>query len=177
QKQTVTLVTDATWLVSDKAGAGWNQVDYQDDAWKPASVVAKLGGAPWNKITETALQGVAKFTKPTATPIELIKVKKDFKVELIYSVPTKPQGSWVSMCVDPKGRLITSDQYGKLYRITPPALGGKADDIKVEQLAIDMGEAHGLCWAFDSLYVVVNEGRKVKPRGLWRVTSSKNDDV
>ncbi len=27
--------------------------------------------------------------------------------------------------VDPKGRLITSDQYGKLYRITPPAIGGK----------------------------------------------------
>jgi putative heme-binding domain-containing protein len=115
--------------------------------------------------------------KQTATPIQLIKVKKDFQVELLYSVPKATQGSWVSMTVDPKGRLITSDQYGKLYRITPPAIGGKADDIKIEELPVALGEAHGLLWAFDSLYVVVNEGRKYRPRGLWRVTSSKNDDV
>ena len=120
---------------------------------------------------------VGKFKKATATPIELIKVKKDYKVELLYSVPREKQGSWVNMTVDPKGRLIVSDQYGKLYRVTPPALGGKADDTKVEELPVELGEAHGLLWAFDSLYVVVNEGRKYKPRGLWRVTSSKNDDV
>jgi len=115
--------------------------------------------------------------KATATPIELIKVKKDFKVELLYSVPRQTQGSWVNLCVDPKGRLITSDQYGKLYRVTPPAIGGKPEDIKVVELPVEIGEAHGLTWAFDSLYVVVNEGRKIKPRGLYRVTSSKNDDV
>ena len=57
----------------------------------------------------------AKLRKPTATPVELIRAKKDFKVELLYSVPRETQGSWVSLCVDPKGRLITSDQYGKLY--------------------------------------------------------------
>src|SRR5262249_59451894 len=39
------------------------------------------------------------------------------------------------------------------------------------------GEAHGLLWAFDSLYVVANEGRNFTPRGLWRVRSSNNDDV
>ena len=27
------------------------------------------------------------------------------------------------MAVDPKGRLIVSDQYGKLYRVTPPPIG------------------------------------------------------
>ena len=32
------------------------------------------------------------------------------------------------MCVDPKGRLIVSDQYGKLYRVTPPPIGGDAGD-------------------------------------------------
>ncbi|MBI3823738.1 MAG: c-type cytochrome [Planctomycetes bacterium] len=177
KKQTITLVTDNTWRASDKPADGWQGVAFNDDAWKPASVVGKLGGGPWFKVNEASLQGTAKFKKPTATPIELIKVKKDFKVELLYSVPKATQGSWVSMTVDPKGRLITSDQYGGLYRITPPALGGKADDTKVEPLPVELGEAHGLLWAFDSLYVVVNEGRKYKPRGLWRVTSSKNDDV
>src|SRR5262245_29443561 len=46
----------------------------------------------------------------TATPVTHMKVKDGFKVELLYSVPSS-QGSWVSMTVDPKGRLITSDQY------------------------------------------------------------------
>ncbi len=31
------------------------------------------------------------------------------------------QGSWVNMTVDPKGRLIVSDQYGKLYRVIAAA--------------------------------------------------------
>ena len=118
----------------------------------------------------------AKLRKPTATPVELIKAKKDFKVELLYSVPRETQGSWVSLCVDPKGRLITSDQYGKLYRITPPAINGAAEQTKVEELPVDLGEAQGLLWAFDSLYVVVNQGKKYSS-GLWRVRSSKNDDV
>ncbi len=120
--------------------------------------------------------GGGKLQKPTATPIELIKAKKDFRVELLYSVPKATQGSWVSLCVDPKGRLITSDQYGKLYRITPPPLGGKEEAIKVEELPVDLGEAQGLVWAHDSLYVVNNEGRK-NPSGLYRVRSSKGDDV
>src|ERR1700722_3855328 len=57
-------------------------------------------------------QGPVKFKKPTATPIELIKAKKDFKIELLYSVPRETQGSWVNMTVDDKGRLIVSDQGG-----------------------------------------------------------------
>jgi putative heme-binding domain-containing protein len=117
----------------------------------------------------------AKLKKPTATPIELIRVKKDFKVELLYSVPKATQGSWVSLCHDPRGRLIASDQYGRLYRITPPPLGGTPDATRVEKLDIDLGEAQGLLWAFDNLYVVVNRGKKYES-GLWRVWSSKGDD-
>jgi putative heme-binding domain-containing protein len=177
KKQSITLVTDSTWRASEQAGSGWTSVDFDDKSWKPATVVGKLGAGPWVKVNEAALQGGAKFKTPTATPIELIKAKKDFKVELLYSVPKATQGSWVSMTVDDKGRLIASDQYGKLYRITPPAIGGKSEDTKVAELPIELGEAHGLLWAFDSLYVVVNEGRKYKPRGLWRVTSSQGNDV
>jgi putative heme-binding domain-containing protein len=111
-----------------------------------------------------------------ATPVEAIKVlARDFKVELLYSVPKETQGSWVNLTVDPKGRLITSDQYGKLYRITPPAIGGKAADIKIEPLDIPVGQAHGLLWAFDSLYVMVSEGG-FQGSGLYRVRSTKGDD-
>jgi putative heme-binding domain-containing protein len=113
--------------------------------------------------------------EPTATPPERIKVLKDFRVELLYSVPKDKQGSWVSMCVDPKGRLIVSDQAGSLFRVTPPAVGGKASDISIEKIPANIGGAQGLLWAFDSLYVMVNS--KQWESGLYRVTSSKNDDV
>ena len=56
-----------------------------------------------------------------ATPVKRIKAAKGFKVELLYSVPSDTQGSWVNLCTDNKGRLLVSDQFGGLYRITPPA--------------------------------------------------------
>src|SRR6516225_8653645 len=95
--------------------------------------------------------------EPAATPAKALQVMKDFKAELLYSVPKEKQGSWVNLCVDPKGRLIVSDQYGPLYRITPSPLDGKAEETKVEKLNLPLGGAHGLLWAFDSLYVMVNE--------------------
>jgi putative heme-binding domain-containing protein len=106
-----------------------------------------------------------------------MKVAKGFRVELLHSVPKNEQGSWVSMCVDPKGRLIVSDQYGALYRVTPPAVGATGGT-KVEQVPAKIGMAQGLLWAFDSLYVVVNAREKNKEiSGLYRVTSSRNDDT
>ncbi len=175
KKQTV-IVTDGSWRAAEKAAKGWMGAGFDDSQWAAATVVADLGAAPWAKITAASLDRAGKWKRPTATPIDLIKVKKDFKVELLYSVPRETQGSWVSLCVDPKGRLITSNQYGKLYRITPPALGGSPEDTKVEELPVDLGEAQGLLWANDCLYVVVNRGSKYES-GLWRVRSSKNDDV
>src|SRR5262249_15011964 len=55
--------------------------------------------------------------KPTSAPAARIKAPMGFQVELVYPVPKETQGSWVNMAVDPKGRLIVSDQYGKLYRV------------------------------------------------------------
>lgn len=114
-----------------------------------------------------------KAKPPAATPAEQLKVLKDFKVELLYSVPKDTQGSWVNLCSDPKGRLIVSDQYGPLYRITPPPVGSK--DTKVEKIDVPIGEAQGLLWAFDSLYVVVNRGQKYES-GLYRVRDTDGDD-
>src|SRR5262245_12586702 len=114
--------------------------------------------------------------EPSATKPEAIKIAKDFKVELLYSVPKDKQGSWVNMCVDPKGRLIVSDQYGGLYRVTPTAIGGKAEDTRIERVPIPLGESHGLLWAFDSLYVVVNKGQRYES-GLYRVRDAIGNDT
>jgi putative heme-binding domain-containing protein len=107
-----------------------------------------------------------------ATPVSQIKALKDFQVELLYSVPKGEQGSWVNMCIGPKGTLIVSDQGGPLYRIHPPAIGTDAA-ARVEKIPVDLGEAQGLLWAFDSLYVVTN-GRKYA-NALYRVTDSDGD--
>jgi len=112
---------------------------------------------------------------PMATAPDAIRVAKGFKIELLYNVPKDREGSWVSLCVDPKGRLIVSDQYGALYRVTVPPIGGNAADTKVEKINVDLGEAQGLLWAFDSLYVVVNKSSKY-PSGVYRVRDTNGDD-
>lgn len=109
--------------------------------------------------------------KPVATPISAIKAMKGFEVDLLYSVPKETQGSWVNMCVDPEGRLIVSDQYGSLYRVTP---GRTQAETQVKKIPVDIGEAQGLLWAFDSLYVNVNKGQKYEG-GLYRVQDTDGD--
>ena len=116
----------------------------------------------------------ATLKAPTATPIDAMKVAKDFKAELLYSVPKEIEGSWVNLCVDPKGRLIVSDQYGGLFRVTPPAIGSNAE-VEIEKINVDIGEAQGLLWAFDSLYVVVNRTGKYES-GVYRVFDKDGDD-
>jgi putative heme-binding domain-containing protein len=142
---------------------------------EPVSVGAPVCVRFLTKAADKPVGAAAARKEPSATPGESLKMAKDFKAELLYSVPKEVQGSWVNMCVDPKGRLICSDQYGPLYRITPPAIGGDAAETKVERLDLPLGGAHGLLWAFDSLYVMVNEDVRVggqhPRRGLWRVRS------
>lgn len=127
----------------------------------------------------------AAFAIDGATPVASLKVKPGFKVELLYSVPKEQLGSWVSMCTDPKGRLIVCDQYGGLYRVTVPPIGSSessksnetsaAKKVEIEKIDIPLGEAQGLLWAFDSLYVVVNSGGKYES-GFYRVTDANHDD-
>ncbi|MBI3417154.1 MAG: DUF1080 domain-containing protein, partial [Verrucomicrobia bacterium] len=101
-----------------------------------------------------------------------IKVAKDFKIEMLYTVPKETQGSWVTMCLDPKGRLIVCDQNGSLHRVTLPQASGEA--VKTEKINLDVGGAHGLLYAFDSLYVAVNE--RGQSNGVYRLRDTDGDD-
>ncbi len=110
-----------------------------------------------------------------ATPPASIKIKDGFKVELLYSVPKATQGSWVAMTQDDKGRMIASDQYGSLYRITPPPLGAPPSLTKVEKIPLNFGHCQGLLFAFGALYGIVNDNA-YKGRGLYRLTDTDGDD-
>jgi putative heme-binding domain-containing protein len=119
--------------------------------------------------------------------IDKLKVPDGFKVEHLYSPSEKMQGSWVSMTFDDKGRLIASDQYGALYRIEVTPLGmdslARIEKLNIGNAAdtsrIQMGFAQGLLYAFNSLYVMVNNYQNEEFKlhsGLYRLQDTNNDD-
>ncbi|MEK0446472.1 MAG: hypothetical protein RLZZ399_1793 [Verrucomicrobiota bacterium] len=116
----------------------------------------------------------------------VLRVPDGFEVDLIYEVPRAEQGSWVAMCADPQGRILCADQYGDLYRVTPgparerenrsvaeSAPGGAVLGTRVEALQTGLRGAHGLLYAFESLYVMVNEGPK---KGIHRLRVDRAKD-
>ncbi|MDB6153938.1 MAG: Cytochrome c, partial [Chthoniobacteraceae bacterium] len=152
-----------------ETGPDWKVAVAGTSEFKPAVAIAKYGAAPWGDVFKDGGKKVAAGVAPN--PAE-INVPEGFKVELLYTVPKEVQGSWVSMTVDPKGRLITGDQYGGLYLITPPPIGS-SEETKVEPINIPIGGAHGLLYAFNSLYVMVNEKAET---GLWRLRDTDGND-
>ena len=107
-----------------------------------------------------------------------LEVPEGFDVELVYSVPLEEQGSWVALTPDAAGRLITSDQFGGLYRAT---VGESASETTVEKLNVPIGHAQGLLYAYDSLYVTVNLYRTAREKvaqgtGFYRVLDTDGDD-
>ncbi len=107
-----------------------------------------------------------------------VQTLSGFRTELLYTVPKDQEGSWVSMTEDNKGRLITGDQYGGIFRVTLPTV--KGGEIKVEPLKLPngtsgkpLGGAHGLLYAFGSLYLMNNE---MTDKGLWRLKDTNGDD-
>ena len=135
----------------------------------PAAVTPK----PRNRNSKTTGEAIG---ENTATPVGRIKAPKDFNVELLYSVPGGDQGSWVNLCNDDKGRLYASDQYGGLYRFTPPPAGGKLDPASIEKVPADIRAVNGMLFIGGALYLGVNDYEKKVPSGLYRLTDSNGDD-
>ncbi len=129
---------------------------------------------------------------PEGPKVDKLKLPQNFKAEHLYSPSDNDNGSWVAMTFDDKGRMITSDQYGYLYRTTIPPVGANLskEKLQVEKLEIKTGEAnntekikmgfaHGLLYAFNSLYVMVNhnpDSLMNKGSGLYRLEDTDNDD-
>ncbi len=103
-----------------------------------------------------------------------ISLPPGFHAELVYSVPTQTQGSWVCMTIDDLGRLIVSDQYGSLYRIEPSPIGTDPSKTKVEQIEVNLGSAQGLLVHKSALYVVTSYPEDGPTPALYRVTDSDN---
>lgn len=112
-----------------------------------------------------------------------LKLQPGFKAEHLFSPSGNEMGSWVAMCFDDKNRLITSDQYGGLYRLKIPAIGSSNLKPKIEKIELPLGQsigtAHGLLYAFNSLFVMVNNrstDELPQKSGLYRLTDTDGDD-
>jgi putative heme-binding domain-containing protein len=163
--------------------ASWSAAATGEQDWKPAKVVAEYGARPWGEVfarggtasapgkaqAKAQPRGAAAASSEVTQPAD-IRVPPGFQVELIHKVAKADEGSWVGLTVDDLGRLLACDQYGGLYRLTPPAIGSKGA-AKVEKLAADISGAHGLLYAFGSLYLMVNE--QPNTAGLWRLRDTK----
>lgn len=172
--QSPRIVSDSSWHGSLQEVPGW-KTDVEIPAeFRSVKTAAPLGGGAWTTVTSEVFDNALQLKSLAATATDSLHVAKGFAVELLYDVPKETQGSWVNLCTLPDGRLIASDQYGSLYQVTPPRVGENNVETKVEKLEIELGMAHGLLWAFDSLYVMVNGGNKYAS-GLYRVQDTDAD--
>ncbi len=164
------IASDEAFLASTSERTAWSELGTRAESpdWSPARVLGPLGIEPWGAQADFADGSPAR-----ALTAEELELTEGFRAELLYSVPRALQGSWVAMTFDDRGRLITSDQYGPLYRLT---LGEGAPRFveSVEEIELPIGEAHGLCYAFGALYAVVSSDRFQS--GLYRLRDQDGDD-
>ncbi len=145
------IVSDASWLASPVAPTNWAN----------AASLGKVGKEPWGDPLKSAF----------ATAAESLTVPPGFKVELIRSAEAE-EGSWISMTIDNKGRLIISPQDDKqpLLRVTLSKAGEVA---KIEPIPAKVRQAMGMCYAHDSLYV---NGHGPNGTGLYRLVDENHND-
>ncbi len=172
----VLVTSDPSWsaAVGEAGTASTGGHEVPETGWGPARSFGGLDADPWRSVREM-LGEVAPGSGQALDGSE-IAVPPGFEVELVYPVPLDSQGSWVSLAVDPAGRLYAGDQYGGIFRIEPAAPGTPREtrETRVTPLELPLGEAHGLLWAFDSLYAVVS-GAGGYRSGLHRARDTDGD--
>ncbi|MBL8861678.1 MAG: heme-binding protein [Planctomycetes bacterium] len=180
----VRLATDASWIATSLgAGAPYTRttptsIDRARSG--PAHAFGPFGIDPWGAALDGPRPGGDRIEAQSAAralPAAAIELPPGFAAELVHEVPREEQGSWVSLCEDPRGRLYAADQHGALWRVTPAPRGAPASATRVERVDIDLGSAHGLLWAHDALYVVVSERDPGRVCGLYRLTDTDGDDA
>ncbi len=96
-----------------------------------------------------------------------------FEARIVYSVP-REQGSWVALTAAPTGDLISSDQFGTLYRLRIPTNNAPAAATPLE---LQVGWAQGLLCVSNHLYVTVNRGPDQGGSALLQLTDTNDDHI
>ena len=145
-----TIVTDSNWETSAD----------NKSMWVAAKSLGQLGVQPWGDV----------MTAREATAAQSLQLPPQFKAELLRS--SQPgEGSWVSMAIDQKGRLIVSPQGAEsMLRIT---LTPEGQIQSIDPINVPVSGAMGLLYAYDALYANAQG-----PDGyhLYRIRDTDGDD-
>lgn len=110
--------------------------------------------------------------------MDSISIPEGFVIEKLYTPSDNCQGSWVSITKDDKGHFYTSDQFGKIYKVTVPGPDNNLDSIDVEMLDLHIGLAQGLLWHRNVLYASVNSNVDKHlniQSGFYKITDSSGN--
>ncbi|KAG1650559.1 hypothetical protein GQR58_027890 [Nymphon striatum] len=127
----------------------------------------------------------SKETTPEEANKEIaFNLPEGFVLEDLYQPSENEQGSWVSLAQGPNDVIYACDQYGKIYYFNAPAIDQQLQSKDVKALDLEIGEAHGMMWAFNSLYVAVNKRWKddvpdeeENGSGIYRITDNNHDGM
>ena len=179
----LTLISDADsqkWLTVSAAIPieNWQTIDFDDSNWKPARAHAAEGDNPWFEV----------LTAPSVAEGDSLKLPPGFRAEVLrIARPDEP--TWVSMCVDDKGRLIVSGQqpqggtgipsgekadpktWGGMLRFTLSP--GDGSITKEELIDLPVGAAQGMDYGHGALYL---NGTSPEGFGIHRVSDTDGDD-
>ncbi|NND05080.1 MAG: c-type cytochrome [Saprospiraceae bacterium] len=100
---------------------------------------------------------VVQTNEETDSSAIVINVPDGFELEELYVPSDHNMGTWVSLAEDDQGRMYAGDQHGHIYMFKIPKIGEKLDSTQVDSIEAQIGHAHGMLWAHNSLYVSVNK--------------------
>ena len=169
-QEPLVVLSDESWSMSKSVPVGaWQGKDYDDSSWVgKVKKLKPLGSGPWG------IPGVKK--NASVTSIEDIQVQEGFEVELVHTVDSGVQGSWVSLTRGPDGKLIACDQGNKgafWIQVTESSEGPQTVVTPIEINAPGssnrLSGAQGLLWSDGVLWFHKNGGH------LYRITDSDSD--
>ena len=108
-------------------------------------------------------------------------IPEGFTLDEVFDVGEAGFGSWVSLTEGPDNQFFACDQYGKIFTFKMPPIGEKLTKENIDSIDLNIGYAHGLLYAFNSLYVVVvkrpDEEKPDDPTsGVYRLRDSNSDE-
>jgi putative heme-binding domain-containing protein len=159
------ISTDARWEVA--GGDAIRELGMVDQRrWALNRLPDVSPFAEYNQWRE-ALQGDGQ-NAPTPGGSKLSPLPQGFEIVKIRDAAAS-EDSWISLAIDPKGRLIISKEQKGLLRLT---LSDNGNEV-VESVTIDdtLEECRGLVWHGDALYVHANRGK-----ALYRLRDTDGDD-
>ncbi|NND35405.1 MAG: hypothetical protein HKN76_22650, partial [Saprospiraceae bacterium] len=110
----------------------------------------------------------------------VITVPDGFELDELFRPSDHDMGTWVALAEGPDDRFYASDQFGDIYQFNRPAIGEVLDSTSIDSVDLEIGYAHGLMWAFNSLYVAVNRQWADTIEcgsGVYRLTDRDGDGI